>query len=328
MEKSLRQFLMVAELKSLSQAANRLFISQPTLTHNMKKLEEALGVTLFVRSARGMGLTSYGELLLDQAKIMQRVHENMLSKIELMRTKKERGLNIGVGHAWWQLFFRDLLRDYRIHYPNAPVNIDLGNHLRAMDQLLCGDIDLFIGHQITGLSSRAGAAFLPLFKVRDYCFVRQGHPLLGQASTLEHLIQYPHLDVDPDETRYRRQVVENTRQKDSEHRNFYHLAERVVWATSSLSAAIDIMLDSDAIMTYTASIADYLSKFGVQPLIIEEMNRPFTVGLYTLSDRCEDDYIVQLAALILSYLPALKDKVSLMPGIVDGKFPAWCLSET
>lgn len=53
MDRMLRQFLMVAELKSVTQAAKRLFVSQPTLTHNMKKLEADLQVDLFVRTSRG-----------------------------------------------------------------------------------------------------------------------------------------------------------------------------------------------------------------------------------------------------------------------------------
>lgn len=101
MDKIWRQFLAVAELRSVSLAAQRLFVSQPTLTHNLKKLETQLGVTLFNRSPRGMTLTPYGETLLEQARIMQRVYDNALGKLQQLKVDQESGLRIGVGLAWW-----------------------------------------------------------------------------------------------------------------------------------------------------------------------------------------------------------------------------------
>ncbi|GGX48631.1 LysR family transcriptional regulator [Saccharospirillum salsuginis] len=318
MEKSLRQFLMVAEMRSLSHAAKRLFISQPTLTHNMKKLEESLGVELFVRSPKGMSLTAYGEALLEQARIMRRVHENTLSKLEQMRTRQERGLKVGVGFAWWQLFFRDLFREYRAQHPGAPAHIDIANHLRSMDQLLSGDIDLFIGHKIVGLSPRSGAVFMPLFRIYDKCFVRPGHPLLGRPCSLDALLDYPHVDVTPDESRYRRQVIEDTQLKEAD-RNVYHLAERVVWSSNSMSASLDIMLESDAVMTYTGTLANYLAQFGICELDIIEPQGPFTVGLYTLGDRVGDEMVNTLVRLIGAYLPGIADQVDMIAPMRDGQ---------
>ena len=57
MDKLLIQFMAVAEAGSLSGAAQALFITQPTLTFNMRKLEETIGVPLLVRSSRGVELT-------------------------------------------------------------------------------------------------------------------------------------------------------------------------------------------------------------------------------------------------------------------------------
>lgn len=309
MEKSLRQFLMVAEVKNLSLAAKRLFISQPTLTHNMKKLEESLGVELFIRSPKGMELTSYGEVLLDQTRIMQRVHDNAMNTLQQMRTQQERGLRVGVGFAWWHLFFRELFERYRTEHPTAPAHIDIANHLRSMDQLLCGDIDLFIGHKIVGLSPRAGAAFMPLFQVYDRCFVRPGHPLLGRRCTLDDLIDYPQLDVTPDESRYRQQVVEDTRLKDASHRGLYHLAERVNWSSSSMSVSLDILLNSDAVMTYTGTLDRYLNRFGIESLDIAEPLGPFTVGIYTLADRIGDERVDALVSTICDAVSTVADQV-------------------
>src|SRR6202521_4494776 len=64
--KQLRTFRAVAELGSLSKAADRLGAAQPALSRHIKLLEHELRVELFVRNGRGMLLTSAGRLLLDR----------------------------------------------------------------------------------------------------------------------------------------------------------------------------------------------------------------------------------------------------------------------
>ena len=75
---SLRDFLAVAETGSLSRAARRLGLSQPTLTRRMAALEERFHAELFRRTPRGVELTEAGELVAaeglawpDQAKIVR-----------------------------------------------------------------------------------------------------------------------------------------------------------------------------------------------------------------------------------------------------------------
>jgi DNA-binding transcriptional LysR family regulator len=67
---SLRDFLAVAETGSLSRAARRLGVSQPTLTRRMAALEERFRTELFRRTARGVELTEAGESLLEPARQM------------------------------------------------------------------------------------------------------------------------------------------------------------------------------------------------------------------------------------------------------------------
>ena len=63
----LRAFVTVAREGNLTRAAERLFLSQPALSLQLKRLQESLGVTLFERMPRGMRLTEAGRTLLPAA---------------------------------------------------------------------------------------------------------------------------------------------------------------------------------------------------------------------------------------------------------------------
>lgn len=63
----LRYFVVVAEQKNLTRAAEKLFIAQPPLTRAIKQLEEEIGAELFIRKPRGLELTASGEYFLGHA---------------------------------------------------------------------------------------------------------------------------------------------------------------------------------------------------------------------------------------------------------------------
>src|ERR1700744_1782593 len=65
----LRYFIAIAEERSFTRAAERLWIAQPGLSTQLRRLEAELGVSLFVRHTRGVDLTQAGELLLERARV-------------------------------------------------------------------------------------------------------------------------------------------------------------------------------------------------------------------------------------------------------------------
>ena len=65
----LRYFVAIAEERSITRAAERLWIAQPGLSTQMRRLEVELGVQLLERHARGIELTQAGELFLERARV-------------------------------------------------------------------------------------------------------------------------------------------------------------------------------------------------------------------------------------------------------------------
>ncbi len=89
------QLQMIAECGTMREAAERLFLSQPTLSHNIKKLESELGCKLFTRSSNQLRLTPYGKLVLERSRELDREFKEMLAELDDMKRREEATLRIG-----------------------------------------------------------------------------------------------------------------------------------------------------------------------------------------------------------------------------------------
>ncbi|WP_237680842.1 LysR family transcriptional regulator [[Erwinia] mediterraneensis] len=300
MDKILRQFIEVATFKNVSQAANKLCLSQPTLTHNMKKLEENMGVKLLERTSNGVKLTEYGELLLEQGRMMQRIYDNTLMKMAFIKARQKQSLRIGSGHAWWHLFVKQAFADYRQRYPAASMHADLGNHLWLMDLLLSGDIDFFVGHEIQGINPKPGIIFMPLFSTENNLFVCAGHPLLNLPLSPEKIRDYPYVIMSPDAVRHQH-IIDDMQPKRRERKQ-YHLSERVIYSTNCLLAAMDIMHDTNAIMPYPSCLADYFKRYHIVPLSLTQENSRAIAGIYLRQEMADTPHVKQAISLIYQRL--------------------------
>lgn len=306
MDKLLTQFLAVADAGSMSGAAATLLVTQPTLTFNMKKLEENIGAPLFERSSRGVRLTRYGETLYENARLMQRLYDNTLTSIAGQQRGSDRGLALGTGYSWWTMFLRDLVVDYQREFPMAPVQVSLGNQLRLMDQLLSGDVSMFLAHEIDGLSPAVGTDFVPLSRVYNAYFVRADHPLLGQARTAAEVGEFPSIISSLAESRHNR-FFDPSRRRARVETVFdrTHFAFR----SNSLAACVDYALATDAVLVHTHVMRQEFAARGLNEVEQADPVRQMIAGLYVLKERRGEerveDMIERIAKAAKAVLPPL-----------------------
>lgn len=279
MFKLMLQFIQVAKVQNVTQAANHLCLSQPTLSHNMQKLEDKLGCKLFERNSKGITLTSSGELLYEQAKMMQNLYENTLNKLERHKLRHQAELKIGCGDAWWHLFIRDSVQDFRESYPHSNISIEVGNHLLLMNLLLSDEISIFVGHEILGLAENKDILFHPLFSSREDVYVRKGHPLLEQVCSNEDIARFPSVDLGASKKRFPHLVQQENEELISFQQRHY-LQEKVIYNTNSLLTAIDLLQNSDAILPYPVGMKAYFESFDIVPLQMQECFSKATIGAY------------------------------------------------
>lgn len=106
----LEQAVKIAELNSISLAADELFISQPNLSLSIRKLEQELGYPIFLRTNKGVNATPLGQNFVDSAKIiLMQLHE--LQKLGInLKMKDQRSFSVAhmhyryVNHAIAQLY--------------------------------------------------------------------------------------------------------------------------------------------------------------------------------------------------------------------------------
>ena len=113
-----RIFVVVAEEKNITKASERLNISQPALTKQIKNLENQLSAKLFERKNKGVELTAFGKEL--YGKLKNPIEE--LNKVD-NQVGKEKCLNIGTHNHMGSCIFGKCINKFHIEYPNCKLNL-------------------------------------------------------------------------------------------------------------------------------------------------------------------------------------------------------------
>jgi len=117
----LRQFVAAAESESFTRGAERAFVSQPALSASISRLEEELGVPLFIRNKRNVVLTPAGRKLLKRARLI--LGECARAKAELRRDEEQRTLRLGVINTLAVRQVANLIGQYRRENPDVMLEV-------------------------------------------------------------------------------------------------------------------------------------------------------------------------------------------------------------
>nr|WKF60306.1 HTH-type transcriptional regulator GltR [Paraburkholderia busanensis] len=136
----LRSFVVVAEVRALSRAANRVGRTQSALSQQMKRLEEIVDQPLFQRTGRGVVLTNPGERLLVHAQRILRLHDEALA--DLSGKGLSGTIRFGCPDDYAAVFLPHLLRQFSSQHPQALVEVVCAPTPRLIEQLDMHALDL------------------------------------------------------------------------------------------------------------------------------------------------------------------------------------------
>ena len=137
----MRHFVAVAEVLHFGRAAKALRIAQPPLSQSIRRLEADLGVTLFIRSRRGVQLTDAGAVLLREARATLAQVE-LATKLVRRVGEAHQEVRVGfVGPALYR-FLPDALARFAEAHPDILVRLNEQPSPQQVTGLLAGDIDV------------------------------------------------------------------------------------------------------------------------------------------------------------------------------------------
>jgi DNA-binding transcriptional LysR family regulator len=142
----LRDFVAVAEELSFTRAAKKLHIAQPSLTHQIKLLEEELGVTLLDRIKGRVSLTEPGRSFLEDAKRVLALSAESVETARLLSRNQTRQLKIGYVSNLHHQLLPHALGAFNQAYPEVAVNLFDMTPAEQFEALETGKVDLgFVG---------------------------------------------------------------------------------------------------------------------------------------------------------------------------------------
>ncbi|HHG73588.1 MAG TPA: LysR family transcriptional regulator [Persephonella sp.] len=132
----LKIFKTVADTRSFSKAAELLFLSQPTVTLQIKKIENYLGITLFKREKKGVVLTEEGKLLYQYASKILDDYSLLEEGLSNLRENLQRNLRIGASTTIGDFLLPDILPDFIKNKGDIKVNLFVGNSKEIEEGIL------------------------------------------------------------------------------------------------------------------------------------------------------------------------------------------------
>jgi LysR family transcriptional regulator for metE and metH len=173
----LRSVKAIHDCGGLSRAADVLNVTQSALSHQIKALEDQLGVSLFMRKTKPMRLSAAGQrLLLLAEKIMPDVatlEEDLLS----LKSGRSGRLHIAIEcHACFEWLF-PVLEEFRQKWPDIDVDIKPGLSFDALPALAREEVDLVVSSDPEDLT---GITFNPLFDYNPIFVAAATHPLAAR----------------------------------------------------------------------------------------------------------------------------------------------------
>jgi LysR family cys regulon transcriptional activator len=191
----LRQFEYVVEVvkngMNVTAAADKLFTSQPGVSSQIKRLEEELGTTIFVRSGKHLrGLTPEGKLLLERFELILDQVGNIRRLADDFSHPNSGLLSIATTHTQARYVLPEVISKFRILYPNVQLQIHQGTPEQIASLTDSGQAD--VGIATEALELFENLILLPCYRWNRCVIVPKGHPLVGEAAlTLQAIAQYP-----------------------------------------------------------------------------------------------------------------------------------------
>jgi DNA-binding transcriptional LysR family regulator len=138
----LRTLIAVIDLRSFTRAAQSLGVTQPAVSAQIKRLQLMLGLDLFDKSAPGVTLTASGEIMVNYARRILALNDQMLDATT--RGGAAARLRVGIAVDYFEGVVLDVLAGFRAQHPELGMQITAAHSAAVLRDLRRGDYDLAV----------------------------------------------------------------------------------------------------------------------------------------------------------------------------------------
>ena len=182
----LKYFYSVCIYGSISDAAQHLYISQPSLSSSIKMLENEFGVSLFNRRHNGMELTQEGKVLFKMCKdILQRTDQ--LEKIMKDFGNKRNKLRLGISTMMASLILPNIYRDFCQFHPDITIETIEGGRTELLDMLSENYIDAVLLLQNNPLDTKFESTKVTQLEI--VCCASKDNPIAQYKSVTPQILK-------------------------------------------------------------------------------------------------------------------------------------------
>lgn len=182
----IKYFLTVAHCLSFTKAANQLYVAQPALSRQIKKMEEELGVALFLRTTNGIRLTSSGNVMLVGLEEIYNRYKELVDQAVKIQKEPSGSLSVGILEYTNTSDFLPLIcRDFSETKQKVQLKLKEGSFGSLMEGLHSGEFDIIFTTQFS-VANRENIIYQYTTISKDYIIMSKYNPLSEKRSiTLE-----------------------------------------------------------------------------------------------------------------------------------------------
>lgn len=181
--RQLKTFIAVAEYKKMSDAAKKLYISQPTVSQMISDLENEYAVQLFERYPKELKITYAGQLLLTSAQEIVAIHENLEQSMRNIHSL--RSLRIGATLTIGNTMMSTLVQNLKRQHPDIDISVFVDNTRMIEHRMIHNELDIAL---IEGIIIREEILTEPIIDDQLELICGTKHPFAQKNSvTIEDL---------------------------------------------------------------------------------------------------------------------------------------------
>ena len=170
----LRSLLAIAEAGSITEAADRLNVTQPALSRRVHQLEETLGATLLSRGHKGVALTATGEMVAAEARVLITRYDNLRAEVAAHSRLEGGTVRIGGGATAVSFVLPGAIGAFQAEHPGVRFQVRAAGSREVAEDVVSGRLELGV---ITLPVARRELEVQPLLDDRIVLVARSDHPL-------------------------------------------------------------------------------------------------------------------------------------------------------